>query len=92
MGEEPEESRMVLLTDVVTGDEQAYPSQNVWVCEKCGTVHDSPVQKCMNTLCGSDRIVQMKKVQLRQTNASCGVSLGKMRHDDRSSNLMPSVK
>ena len=94
MGDEPEESRMVLLTDVVTGDEQAYPSQNVWVCEKCGTVHDSPVQKCMNTLCGSDKLIQMKKVPTaaRLRCLSCGVSLGKDDVDEeRSSNLMPSV-
>ncbi len=93
MGDEPEESRMVLLTDVITGDEQAYLSQNVWVCEKCGTVHEAPVQKCMNTLCGSDKLIQMKKVPIaaRLRCLSCGVSLGKDDEEDRSSNLMPSV-
>ncbi len=42
MGDEPEESRMVLLTDVITGDEQAYPGQNVWVCEKWDCPRSTP--------------------------------------------------
>ena len=92
--EEPVESRMILLTDNITGEEQEGSAQNVWVCEKCGTVHEDAVTRCLNPLCNGDRFVSLKKVRqaARLRCLSCGVSLGSDdAEENTSSNLLPSV-
>ncbi|MGC9384750.1 MAG: DEAD/DEAH box helicase [Kosmotogaceae bacterium] len=89
------DSPMIVLTDNIASDDVYYEGEDVWMCERCGTVHTRQVKRCLNENCTSNDLVQLKRVLPKKTRLhclSCGVSLGKPDiGENNSTNLIRSV-